>query len=221
MHPNSTGDDMANNKGDKAAAAWVTFRTLPEYKAMIMKAAARYGLQLSSYMTMLLVRDEAIPNEAMEGIKRCPAKSFAGLYKLLTAINRIGINCKQLAAVMPDVDGLHKTHQRIMLTASIITDKLYGESVPESVRLDELLQGVDNIGKKFNAIVRSVNMKRPQLADLPETLIAIRASANFVITALNGELPETAELLNEEDVLELAMEEMFANMRHPRKDGQP
>jgi hypothetical protein len=218
---------MTHNKNTDrdAAEVWINFRTFKEYKDLIVQAAMNEGLQLSSFMTMLLVRCKILPEAAIARIKRRPVAFFTALHGLLGVVNKIGGNCKQLAAAMPQLDGLHSTHSRLILAAAVITEKLQGYEIPEGVNLYRLQQGITAEGHRFNQIVKSVNMGQPNLAGLPASLAAIRQEADKITAVLTGEPQETNSILADADILEKAMNEMRTNMRKAateqtsRKDG--
>jgi hypothetical protein len=201
------------NTDTEAAEVWVNFRTFKEYKDLILQAAMNEGLQLSSFMTMLLVRCKILPEAAIARIKRRPVPFFTALHGLLGVVNKIGGNCKQLAAALPEIDGLHGTYSRLILSAAVITEKLQGYEMPEGVNLYRLQHSITSEGHRFNQIVKSVNIGQPNLADLPASLAAIRREADKITAALTGEPQETNSILADADIMEKAMEEMRANMR--------
>jgi hypothetical protein len=114
---------------------------------------------------------------------------------------------------MPDSEGLHETHFQIVQAAATLIDALQGKHILKDINLYRLQSEIAPIGYVFNRIVKSVNMGKPDLTELPPTLDAITHSANTIIATLNGQ-----PVLSDEELLERAMDEMRANM-HKRGDA--
>jgi hypothetical protein len=189
----------------------LSVRLIPAYYELVKQAANNEGLQISSYIVMLLVRRHILPEICLKTIKRCPVQFFNELHELQGVINNIGGNCKQLLSAMPGVAGVKGALASLQGASDAVTDALFGKSIPAGVDLERYKAGLTTIGTAFNLIVRSVNMDRPELADLPEVLAAICGSTDDLASALRG-TPGSNE-----DPTEAALEEMRANMR---KAGQ-
>jgi len=192
---------------DKPRASMIVVRVNDEQKALVVQAAEREGLQISSFIIMLLVRVRILPDSCLKRLKRRPVPFFNALHGLLGVVNKIGGNCKQLAVSFPDMDSLHQTHTQIVLAASAITDALQGKRVPEDVNLYRLQTDITQKGHDFNQIVKSVNAGKPNLAGLPVVLKAINDSADTITSALTNGLLENYETLTDR-----AMSEMRNNM---------
>jgi hypothetical protein len=197
----------------KSRSYMIGVRVDDEQKALVEQAAEREGLQVSSFIIMLLVRLHILPASSMDKIKRRPVPFYSALHELLGVVNKIGGNCKQLAAALPEMNGLHGTHSRLILAAAVITEKLQGYQMPEGVNLYRLHQGITAEGHRFNQIVKSVNSGQPNLAGLPACLAIIRQEADRITAALTGEPQEINSVLADTDIMEKAMEEMRVNMR--------
>jgi hypothetical protein len=165
---------------------FLSIRVNAEQKALVVQAAEREGLQISSFIIMLLVRLRILPDRCLKKIKRCPVPHFNELHGLLGVVNKIGGNCKQLAVFYPDHAGLSRAHAQIIQAAAIITDALRGKKVPEGVNLYQLQGDLTREGYVFNQIVKSVNIGRPNLAGLQDALAAIGNGANAITAALSG-----------------------------------
>lgn len=173
-------------KPQRAAKSFLSIRINAEHKALVVQAAEREGLQLSSFIIMLLVRFHILPESCLKKIKRRPVPLFNALHGLLGVVNKIGGNCKQLAEAFPDQDGLCQTHARIIQAAAVLTDALHGKQIPEAVNLYRLQGDITQQGYIFNQIVKSVNFGKPNLTGLPAVLHAISRSAEAISVALNG-----------------------------------
>ena len=176
---------MTIHEEPKRAEAFLSIRMHDEDKALIVQAAEREGLQLSSFFIMLLVRLKILPESRMANIKRRPVMNYTALHGLLGAVNKIGGNCKQLAAAMPNMGGLEETHASLIRAAATITDSLKGKAIPASVNLYRLEGELTKVGYAFNQIVKSVNSGNPVLAGLPDTLAALRNKADAITVALS------------------------------------
>jgi hypothetical protein len=204
----------------KSAKKFISVRVDEEQKTLVKQAAESEGLQLSSFIIMLLVRFHVLPELCLKKIKRRPVPFFNELHALLGVVNNIGGNCKQLLAAMPELSGVRGTQGSLQGVSEAVTDALFGKSLPADVDLERHQESFRKIGAAFNDIVRSVNKGRPELEDLPEVLSAIRDSADALASVLTGkpvmggEMGYVKDLAK--DTMETAMEEMRANMR--RKD---
>ena len=170
----------------KRAEAFLSIRMYDEDKALIVQAAEREGLQLSSFFIMVLVRLKILPESRMAKIKRRPVEGYNVLHGLLGVVNKIGGNRKQLAA-LPDANGLGEAHASLIRAAAAITDCLKGKPIPASVNIYRLQEKLTNSGYALNQIVKSINIGRPDFNSLPETLAAVRDSADSITAALTGE----------------------------------
>ncbi len=164
----------------------LSVRLAPEHYSLVEQAANREGLQLSSFITMLLVRVHILPESCLKQIKRRPIPLFRELHSLLGTLNLIGGNCKQLASALPDTAGLRTTHASLIRAADAVTDALQGKPVPVNTNVYRLEGQLTAIGYSFNDIVRSVNMGRPQLIDLPEVLSSLTRSADTITATITG-----------------------------------
>ena len=180
--------DIAS-KNKKIRSSMLVIRVSDEQKALVEQAAEREGLQVSSFIIMLLVRFHVLPDICLETVKRRPVAFFTALHGLLGVVNKIGGNCKQLADAFPDVAGLHHAHAEIIAAAAAITDALHGKRMAQDVNLYRLQDEMTNTGHVFNQIVKSVNSGRPNLARLPDSIQAIAQNAAAVTIALNGTRP--------------------------------
>jgi len=200
---------MPHEQKPPPSNSFLSVRVDAEQKALVEQAAEREGLQVSSFIIMLLVRLHILPDTSLQKMKRRPVPFYNALHGLLGVVNKIGGNCKQLAAALPNVVGLDMTHAAIMEAAVAITDALKGRAIPEEVNLYRLQSDITKVGHIFNQIVRSVNMGKPSLAGLQTILIAIRDAADTITIALS----------NAQDPMEKAMEEMRANMKKAKDKG--
>jgi hypothetical protein len=172
----------------------LSVRMTTEHYSLVEMAAEREGLQISSFVIMVLVRLHILPESCLMKIKRRPVPFFNALHGLLGVVNKIGGNCKQLAISFPNVEGLHQTHTKIIAAAAAITDALQGIAVPESVNLYRLQGDITQTGHVFNQIVKSVNTGNPNLSGLPYVLHAITRNAVAITATLNGEHVADEEL---------------------------
>jgi hypothetical protein len=179
-----------------------------EGMALVRQAAEREGLQVASFIIMLLVRLHILPDSYMTAIKRRPVAHFNALHGLLGVVNKIGGNCKQLATALPDTEGIEKTQNSLLRASVFLTDALQGVLVPERVNLYRLQEAITKEGFRFNVIVKSVNSGRPDLTDIQATFAAIRHAADAITTALSGNPVE-----DHDSLLEMALSEMRANMK--------
>ena len=192
----------------RAAKSFLSIRINAEHKVLVVQAAEREGLQLSSFIIMLLVRFHILPESCLKKIKRRPVPFFNALHGLLGVVNKIGGNCKQLADALPDHGGLHQAHAQIIQAAATLTDALQGKQLPETVNLYRLQGDITQQGYIFNQIVKSVNSGNPNLAGLPAVLHAIARSAEAITAALNG-----SPVTGSEVSIGQAPEDMLARMR--------
>ena len=213
-----------DNQKNKPRNLIIGVRVNEEQKALVVQAAGREGLQVSSFIIMLLVRLRILPDTCLKKLKRRPVPYFNALHGLLGIVNKIGGNCKQLAAALPDMAELHVTHALIIAAASVITDAFQGKKIPEGVNLYRLQGDITQKGYAFNQIVKSVNAGQPSVAGLPAVLHAISGSAAAIAAALTGELMHSPD--NGNDLMEKAMQEMRTNMKmaaaeltKPKKGG--
>lgn len=180
-------------------------RVSEEHKALVVEAAEREGLQISSFIIMLLVRFHILPESCLKRMKRRPVPFFNALHGLLGIVNKIGGNCKQLDAVMPAMDELRQTQEQIILTAAAITDALHGKKIPKGINLYRLQGDITQQGYVFNQIVKSINAGNPNITGLPAVLNSITRSAATISTTLNG--------VTDDDLSEMALQEMRDNMQ--------
>lgn len=166
-----------------------------EQKQLIEKAAEREGLQVSSFIIMLLVRLRILPESCMKNLKRNAVPNFNDLHALFGTVNRIGGNFKQLSSAMPDISTLRPAHMNLLQSADAITDALQGKKIPENANLQKLDNDLTSIGYAFNDIVRSVNMGKPELSNLPAVLAAITRTSNAIIATLTGKPEKTIDSL--------------------------
>jgi hypothetical protein len=200
----------------KPRTARLSVRMATEHYDLVHEAAEREGLQISSFIIMLLVRFDILPESCLKRIKRRPVPFFNALHGLLGIVNKIGGNCKQLAVALPNTDGLIHTHDQIVLAAAAITDALQGRKIPEGVNLYRLQGDITQQGHVFNQIVKSVNAGNPSVNGLPAVLHSIARSAVTITAALNGNLIEADEVLTE-----MAMDEMRDAICNRPQPGRP
>jgi hypothetical protein len=60
---------------------------------------------------------------------------FNALHQLLGSVNKTGGNCKQLAVVYPDMDGLEKTQYSLLRASAFLTDAIQGATMPDGINL--------------------------------------------------------------------------------------
>ncbi len=157
-----------------------------EQKQLIEQAADREGLQVSSFIIMLLVRLRILPDTCTKNLKRSPAPFFRDLHALSGTVNRIGGNFKQLSAALPNHTALRPAHASLLHASDAIADALHGKKIPKSTDLQKLDNNLTLIGFSLNDIARSVNAGKPELANLPAVLAAITKASNAIIIALTG-----------------------------------
>ena len=179
----------SNKSIEKPRPFMIGVRVDDEQKALITQAAEREGLQISSFIIMLLVRNHVLPEKSLKIVKRRPVVLFNALHGLLGVVNKTGGNCKQLAVAFPNMEGLHQAHAEVIAAAAAITDALHGKKISEGINLYRLEDEMTKTGHDFNQIVKSVNVGRPNLIGLPGTLQAIAQSAATITIALNGTRP--------------------------------
>jgi len=176
------------NPLEQPRSAMIVVRVNEAQKALVVQAAEREGLQLSSFIIMLLVRLHILPESSLKRIKRRPVPFFNALHGLLGVVNKIGGNCKQLAEACPASERrLHQTHTNLMEAAAALTDALRGKPLPEGLNLYRLQAELTRQGYAFNQLVKSVHAGEPQLAGLPAVLHGIGRSASAIIMGLNGQ----------------------------------
>ena len=181
-----------------AAKSFLSIRMDADQKAMVVQAAEREGLQISSFIIMLLVRCRILPESCLKRIKRRPVPLFNALHGLLGIVNKIGGSCKQLAVVYPDMTTLRQTQAKIIQTAVLLTDALQGKKIPEDINLYRMQGDLTQRGYVLNQIAKSVNSGRPSLEGLPAVLRGINQSACAVIAALNGgSMPKAKDLFRD------------------------
>ncbi|MDD3289153.1 MAG: hypothetical protein PHX43_09190 [Alphaproteobacteria bacterium] len=201
---------MTNKKPKrKSRSEMIGVRVDAEQKKLIDAAAEREGLQISSFIIMILVRVRILPDCCLKKLKRRPVPFFNELHGLLGTANLIGGNCKQLAVALPDVVGLRAARASINRAASAITDSLQGRAIPASVNLYKLDGALTDAGYNLNDIVRSVNMGKPELSELRATLAGIARAAEAITAALTGRQIQNTDVAYVKDLAKLAMEEMF------------
>ncbi|MDR3423729.1 MAG: DUF1778 domain-containing protein [Alphaproteobacteria bacterium] len=202
---------------EQSRSSMLTIRVDEEQKRLIEDAAEREGLQISSFILMLLVRVHILPESCLGKIKRRPVPFFNELHALIGTVNLVGGNCKQLALALPDTAGLRSTHASIMRAAEAVTDALQGKSIQVGVNLCKLDGELTHIGYAFNDIVRSVNMGKPQLSNLPAVLSAIARTADAITAAMTGRPAQNADMAYVKDLANLAREDVRANMKNAAK----
>jgi hypothetical protein len=203
-------------KQEKRRQPMLVVRVSEEQKALVVQAAEREGLQISSLIIMLLVRFHILPENCLKRIKRRPVPFFNALHGLLGIVNKIGGNCKQLAVALPNMEGLIQTHGQIIGASAAITDALQGKKISETVNLYRLQGDITQQGHVFNQIVKSVNAGNASLKGLPAVLHSIARSAVTITAALNGNLIEADEAL-----MEMAMDEMRDAICNRPQSGRP
>lgn len=179
---------MSNDKNQiqSARTSRLSVRLADDEYALVEAAANREGLQIASFIIMLLVRVHILPEKCLRKIKRRPVPLFNELHALYGTLNLIGGNFKQLNAAMPELPNVRETHTRLMRAADTVSDALQGKAVPPNAAPTKLDHKLTAIGYSFNDIVRSVNMGRPQLGNLPEVLAAIGQTADLIIAQISG-----------------------------------
>ncbi len=192
----------------------ISVRLHPEHKMLVEQAAEREGLQIASFIIMLFVRLRILPESCMAKIKRRPVALFNALHQLLGSVNKIGGNCKQLAVVYPDMDGLEKTQYSLLRASAFLTDAIQGAAMPEGINLYRLQENMTKIGIVFNRIVKSVNSGRPDLVDLPATFTGICKAADAITASLTGH-----PVADDDNLMDMAMSEMRAQMQKRHKDN--
>lgn len=171
---------------EQAKSSMIVVRVDHEQKGLVTQAAEREGLQVSSFLIMLLVRCGILPECAVKKLKRRPVPYYNALHGLLGVINKIGGNCKQLNAVLPNTKGLSLAHASVIQAAASVIEALKGYPIPEGINLYRLQGDITREGYVFNQIVKSVNSGRPNLGQLPTTLAAIRSAADVITVSLTG-----------------------------------
>lgn len=179
---------MTNDKNhpQPVRTSRLSVRLADDEYALVEAAANREGLQIASFIIMLLVRVHILPEKCLRKIKRRPVPLFNELHALYGTLNLIGGNFKQLNAAMPELPNVRGTHTCLMRAADTVSDALQGKAVPQNAAPAKLDHKLTAIGYSFNDIVRSVNMGRPQLGDLPEVLAAIKQTAYLITSLISG-----------------------------------
>jgi hypothetical protein len=183
-----------------------------EHYGLIEDAAEREGLEISSFIIMLLVRAHILPDSYLKKIRRRPIPFYNELHRLLGTINKIGGNCKQLAEALPHAAGLRSTHASINRAAEAVTDAIQGKPVTAQINLATFETKLTDQGYAFNDIVRSVNMGKPQLSGLRSVLASISATADAITVALTAE-----PIAYDPDVQKTATDEIRATMKKSAK----
>jgi len=193
--------------------ARLSVRMTQEDYGLVDQAAENQGLEISSFIIMLLVRLHILPDSCLKRLKRRPVPLFTELHDLIGAVNKIAGNCKQLATAMPETPGLRSTQSSLQRAAASITDAMQGKAIPVGVNLYEMLADLTEAGYVFNEIVKSVNMGKPELSGLRSTLAEICKITTSIAVAFTGKPSHNADTSYVKDLAELAMEEMRGNMR--------
>jgi hypothetical protein len=188
-----------------------------EQKEMVERAAEREGLQMSSFLIMLLVRCRILPESSLDKLKRKPMPFYNALHGLLGVVNNIGGNFKQLSNAMPDTVGLKAAHASIIRAASAITETMRGRPLPTVLNFYEFQGRLTGVGYELNEIVRSVNKGQPRLEGLPGVLGSICLIADEITAMLTGQPVEITDPIYRADLAELAMEEMRLIMQKASK----
>jgi hypothetical protein len=206
---------MAHDKDQtfEPRAARLSVRMTKADYSLVDQAAENQGLEISSFIIMLLVRLHILPDSYLKRLKRRPVPLFTELHDLIGAVNKIAGNCKQLVAARPETPGLRSAQASLQRAAAAITDALHGKTIPVGVNLHEMLADLTEAGYVFNDIVRSINMGQPELSGLRSTLAEICKIATTIAVAFTGKSLHNADTAFVKDLAELAMEEMRANMR--------
>jgi hypothetical protein len=181
----------------KSRSSMLVVRVDKDQKRLVEDAAQREGLQISSFFMMLLVRANILPSSCLRKIKRRPVPFFNVLHQLLGTINKIGGNCKQMDDALPHTTGLRSTHDFVNHAAEAVIDAIQGKAIPANVNLAKFEGELTDQGYAFNAIVRSVNMGKPQLAGLPAVLKNISQTANAITLALGNDYSAGNNLVSE------------------------
>jgi len=187
-----THDDasVGNLPKEKSRTLMIGVRVNAEQKASIEMAAEREGLQVSSFIITLLVSRKVLPDSCLRKLKRYPVPLYCALHGLLGVANSMGERCKQLTAALPNSEvcaELNQTHTHIIEATAAIADALRGKATPEGVNLYRLQTDIAKLGQKFNRLVKSVNIGKPDLSGLSATLAAIANAADTITAALTGQ----------------------------------
>ncbi|MDD2324407.1 MAG: hypothetical protein PHW63_00120 [Alphaproteobacteria bacterium] len=169
----------------RARNSMIVVRVNAEQKALVVQAAEREGLQLSSFILMVLVRVRILPQSCLKALKRRPVACFTELHDLLGIVNKIGGNCKQLKSALPDVEGLAATHSQLIHAASVLTNALHGGRLPHGINLYHFQDELTKLGHGFNQAVKNVNMGRSDDRSLSSFLYAIERQAAKLSLALH------------------------------------
>lgn len=189
-----------NLQQKQSDTSFLSIRMKTAQKALIVQAAEREGLQLSSFILMVLVRVRILPQSCLKALKRRPVACFTELHDLLGIVNKIGGNCKQLKSALPDVEGLAATHSQLIHAASVLTDALHGGKLPHGINLYRFQDELTKLGHGFNQAVKNVNIGRADDRSLSSFLYAIERQAAKLSLALQ-------EDKNIGDVIRLAIDE--------------
>lgn len=173
-----------NLKHKQSDTSFLSIRMKTAQKALIVQAAEREGLQLSSFILMVLVRVRILPQSCLKTLKRRPVAYFTELHDLLGIVNKIGGNCKQLKSALPDVEGLAAAHGQLIHAASVLTDALHGGKQPHGINLYRFQDELTKLGHGFNQAVKNVNMGRADGRSLSSFLYAIERQAAKLSLAL-------------------------------------
>ncbi|MGB9151583.1 MAG: hypothetical protein WCD70_00665 [Alphaproteobacteria bacterium] len=204
---------MSHDKEPQSSAtAFISIRINAYLKKLIEEAAEREGLQVASFIIMVLVRAHILPSSCMKIIKRRPVPFFTELHQLMGTINKVGGNCKQMADALPHTAGLRSTHACINRAAEAVTDALQGKPIPAKINLSKFEGELTDEGYAFNDIVRSVNMGKPQLSGLRTILASISDTTDAITMALTSE-----PLAQDNDEPKLATDEIRATMKKSAK----
>ena len=173
-----------NLKQKPSDTSFLSIRMKTAQKALIVQAAEREGLQLSSFILIVVVRVRILPQSCIKTLKRRPVACFTELHDLLGIVNKIGGNCKQLKAVLPDVEGLAAAHGQLVRAASALTDALHGGRLPHGINLYHFQDELTKLGHGFNQAVKNVNIGRADDRSLSSFLYAIERQAAKLSLAL-------------------------------------
>ena len=184
----------------------IGFRLDDADRMLVIKAAAREGLQLSSFFLFLLVRCGILPKSRLMKLKRLMVANYKPLHRLLMVVNNIAGLCSQLVGKVENDEGLEATQIALVRAAAAITDCLKGKPVADIERIIRIKAFLTINGQALNQAVKAVHSGKNYITGLTEFLVVIRLTANSIAHDL-GDGSES------ETLTDMAMAEMRANMR--------
>ena len=184
----------------------IGFRLDDADRMLVIKAAEREGLQLSSFFLFLLVRCGILPKSRLMKLKRLMVANYKPLHRLLMVVNNIAGLCKQLVGKVENDEGLEATQIALVRAAASITDCLKGKPVADIERIIRIKAFLTINGQALNQAVKAVHSGKNYITGLTEFLVVIRLTANSIAHDL-GDGSES------ETLTDMAMAEMRANMR--------